>query len=258
MPGHQGGESETIIGEWLKRSGRRDRMLIATKGGMQAEPGRITGAYLADAVDGSLRRLGVDVIDIYFVHFDDAGVPQEETLGALDRMVRTGKVRAVGVSNYSAERFAAALALCEANGLAWLSVMEPHYNLLVRDEYEGAMQDLALREKIAVVPYYGLAAGFLTGKYRSVDDAAKSQRGGGAVAYLKDGKGPQVLAAMDRIADETGASLAQIALAWLRAQPGISAPIASATSVAQVEELISGLELGLSRDQLAALDAAGA
>ncbi|NIJ07695.1 hypothetical protein FHS31_001291 [Sphingomonas vulcanisoli] len=259
VPGNTGGESEIIIGEWLKQSGKRDQMLIATKGGFRADtPRKITGAYLTQAVEESLKRLGVDVIDIYFVHFDDAGVPQDETLGALDAMVRTGKVRAIGASNYSADRLASALEISDANGLAHFSVIEPLYNLLERKEFGGALQDLAVRNGVAVVPYSGLASGFLTGKYRSQADVAKSRRGAGAIRYLDTAAGRDTLAAMDAVAAETGFNLAAIALAWLRAQPGISAPIASATSVPQVDELMHGLQLTLSADQLSRLDAAGA
>lgn len=258
VPGNSGGESETIMGEWLKTSGKRDRLLIATKAGlMPGDPGTMTASYIAKAAEGSLKRLGIEQIDIYFAHIDDQKVPQEEVLGALDALVRTGKVRAIGASNFSADRLASALAISDANGLARYALLEPHYNLVERPKFEGALQDLAVREKIAVVPYYSLAEGFLAGKYRSAEDVGKSKRGSGAVRYLDD-KGRAVLAAMDAVAAETGAPLAAIALAWLRAQPSVVAPIASATSVKQAEELIAGLELSLTPDQVARLNAASA
>jgi len=256
-PGNVGGESETIIGEWLKRSGKRHDIIIATKVGMlDGEGGSgLKGTRIAAAAEASLKRLQTDVIDLYFAHRDDPDTPLAETLEALDRLVKTGKVRAIGASNYSASRLAEALAISDQNGWARFTALQPEYHLLKRDDYEGPLQRLALAETIGVVPYYGLANGYLTGKYRTAADLS-GVRSGGAKAYM-DGKGPAMLAAMDGIAAETGASLAAIALAWLKAQPGITAPIASASRPAQVADLLAAAGLTLSDDQLARLTAAG-
>jgi aryl-alcohol dehydrogenase-like predicted oxidoreductase len=254
-PGNKGGESETILGDWLKQSGKRHDVVLATKvGSLPGEGGRgLKATRIAAAVEASLRRLQTDVIDVYFAHRDDPDTPLEETLAAFDVLVKAGKVRAIGASNYSAARLSAALAVSNRNGWARFTVLQPHYNLLYRDEYEGPLQELALAESIGVVPYYGLASGYLTGKYRTPGDLSGS-RSGAAKSHMEGG-GPAMLAAMDAIAAETGAGLAAIALAWLRAQPGITAPIASATSTAQVAELIASTRLTLSADQIARLTA---
>ena len=256
-PGNKGGESETILGDWLKKSGKRHDVLLATKvGTLDGEGGSgLKPARIAAAVEASLRRLQTDVIDVYFAHRDDPGTPLEETLAAFDALVKAGKVRAIGASNYSAARLSEALATSDRNGWARFTVMQPHYNLLYRDEYEGPLQELALAESIGVVSYYGLASGYLSGKYRTPGDLSGS-RSRAAKSHM-EGKGPAVLAVMDAIAAETGASLPAIALAWLREQPGITAPIASATSTAQVRELIASATLTLSADQSARLTAAG-
>lgn len=255
-PGHKGGESETVIGRWLKASGRttgegRDRVLIATKVGMMAglAPDRI-----AAACDGSLRRLGVNRIDLYYAHKDDADTPLADTLAAFDALVRAGKVRALGASNYEAPRLAEALDLSAANGWAAYTVLQPWFNMVERLRYEAALQELCVARGIGVAPYYSLANGFLTGKYRSEADLGKSVRGNRNIEYLRTDKGRRVLAALDAVAAETGATLAQIALAWTAAQPGITAPIASATGVAQVEELMGALRLELNAEQLKTLD----
>jgi len=255
-PGNSGGESETIIGKWLKASGRRDRTVIATKVGLlDGEGGKgLKAGRIAAACEASLTRLQTDVIDIYFAHRDDPDTPLEETLGALDALVKAGRVRAIGASNYSPARLAEALAVSDRNGWARFTVLQPEYNLLKRDEYEGALQRLAIDEKIGVVPYYGLASGYLTGKYRSPADLTGTRAG--AVRKWMEGKGPAALAAMDSIAAETGASLASIALAWLREQPGITAPIASASKPDQVADLIKAATLELRPDQLSCLTAA--
>jgi aryl-alcohol dehydrogenase-like predicted oxidoreductase len=258
VPGHQGGESETIIGEWLCRSGARDRVQIATKTGM----GPIDGPALAPdrivaACEASLRRLGVDAIDLYYAHQDDEATPQDAVLEAFDRLVRAGKVRVIGASNFRAVRLKAAVDLGKKRSLPRYHVLQPEYNLVSRHRFEGELQDYCLQENIGVLPYYGLASGFLTGKYRTPDDLAKSVRGG-RMAELIEGRGSAVLAAMDGVAADTGASLPQIALAWLMAQPGVTAPIASATSVAQLEQLLPAMTLALSEDQLARLSNAGA
>lgn len=255
--GHKGGESESMIGAWLKASGARDRILIATKvgmlpgeGGKGLQPDRIRAA-----VDASLERLGVETIDLYFAHKDDPDVPLDEVMGAFGELVDAGKVRAIGASNYSADRLAAALRVADERGLPRFTVMQPELNLLDRDQYEGALQQLCIAEDIGVVPYYSLASGYLSGKYRDVADLRQSPRGYKAKAYM-EGRGPAVLAVMDRIAAETGATLSQIALAWVAQQPGVTAPIASATRVDQLDELLGSMTLELGPDHLAALSAA--
>jgi len=259
VPGHQGGESESVIGEWLKRSGKRDKVLIATKVGMlQSEGGHhLEPARIAAAAEASLARLGVDTIDLYFAHQDDAATRQEDVLAAFGKLIEAGKVRTIGASNFHAARLKSALDLARTQGLPHYRVLQNEYNLVSRHKFEGELQDLCIQHNIGVVPFYGIASGFLTGKYRTADDFGKSVRGGRMRAFL-DGKGPAVLAAMDQASAETGASLAQIALAWLAAQPGITAPIASATSVEQLDELLGFRDVTLSRDQLDRLTAAGA
>jgi aryl-alcohol dehydrogenase-like predicted oxidoreductase len=257
VPGHSGGESETIIGRWLKARGKRDETVIATKVGMlDGEGGKgLKASRIAAACEASLKRLQTDVIDVYFAHRDDPDTPLEETLGAFDVLVKAGKVRAIGASNYSAERLAAALAISDRNGWARFTVLQPQYNLLARSEYEGALQQLAIDEAIGVVPYYGLASGYLSGKYRTPADLSGVRAG--AVKKWMDGKGPAVLAVLDAVAAETGASLAAIALAWLSEQPGITAPIASASKPKQVADVIAAATLTLTPDQLSRLTAAG-
>lgn len=257
VPGHRGGESESVIGEWLRTSGKRDKVLIATKVGMLPGEGgqKLAPARIAAAAEASLQRLGVDTIDLYYAHQDDEDVPQAEVLTAFDALVRAGKVRALGASNFSAARLKSANDAGLAAGLARYHVLQPEYNLVSRSRFEGELQDYCVEHNIGALPYYGLASGFLTGKYRSADDLGKSVRGG-RMATLLEGKGAAVLAAMDAIAEETGASLAQIALAWLAAQPGVVAPIASATSVEQLDDLVGAWSLSLTHDQLASLDAA--
>lgn len=255
VPGHRGGESEAMIGAWLRESGARDRVLIATKVGM-GEGGLRPDAVRA-AARGSRDRLGVDAIDLYFAHQDDPDVPLDEVLGAFGELRDAGIVRAIGASNYSAERLGEALRVADAKGLPRFTAMQPELNLLDRAQYEGALQRLCIAEGLGVIPYYSLAAGYLSGKYRSADDLGQSPRGYKAKAYMA-GKGPAVLAVMDRIATETGASLAQIALAWVAAQPGVTAPIASATTVAQLDDIMDSMALRLTGEQLTALTEAGA
>lgn len=257
-PGHKGGESETVIGEWLKASGKRSSVQIATKVGMLPGDGgaKLAPARIAAACDASLKRLGIDAIDLYFAHQDDDDVPQEAALEAFGKLVDAGKVRVIGASNFSAERLKSALDLATTHRLPHYHALQPEYNLVSRHKFEGELQNLCVTHNIGVVPYYGLASGFLTGKYRKTDDVGKSVRGG-RMQPLIDGK-LGVLAAMDAVAAETGATLAQIALAWLAAQPGITAPIASATSVVQMEELAGAMSLTLSREQLDRLTLAGA
>lgn len=257
-PGHQGGESESVIGDWLRSSGKRGAVQIATKVGMLPGEGgaKLAPARIAAACDASLKRLGIDTIDLYFAHQDDEDVPQDEVLGAFARLIEAGKVRALGASNFHAARLKSAHDLAMAHGLPSYHVLQPEYNLVSRHKFEGELQDYCIEHNLGVVPYYGLASGFLTGKYRSADDLGKSVRGG-RMGELLEGKGPDMLAAMDEVAAQTGATLAQIALAWLAAQPGVTAPIASATSAAQIEELLGTMTLTLSPEQLERLSVAG-
>lgn len=250
-PGHQGGESESMIGAWLKASGKRDQVLIATKVGMLPGEGgeKLAPARIAAACEASLKRLGTDRIDLYFAHQDDEATPQEAALEAFARLVDAGKVRVLGTSNFHAARLKSANDKARAAGLPRYDALQPEYNLVSRHKFEGELQDYCVEQNVGVTPYYGLASGFLTGKYRSRDDLSKSVRGG-RMAELLDGKGGKVLEALDAVAGETGATLAQISLAWLIAQDGVTAPIASATSVAQIEELLPAMTLELSREQL--------
>ena len=259
-PGHKGGESETLIGEWLKASGKRDQVLIATKVGMLtgANGEKLAPAHIAASAEASLKRLGIDRIDLYFAHQDDDSVPQEDVLAAFGKLIDAGKIRALGASNFRAARLKSANDAARVHGLPHYHALQPEYNLVSRHKFEGELQDYCVEHNIGVVPFYGLANGFLTGKYRSPADYGKSAVRGTRMAAYMEGKGPLVLAALDKIAAETGASPAQISLAWLAAQPGVTAPIASATSIAQVEELLGSIDLTLTPDQLSILDAAGA
>jgi len=256
VPGNQGGESESIIGAWLTARGRRDDVLIATKVGGEMNgtrglaPDRITAA-----AEASLKRLRTDYIDLYFAHYDDPDTPFEATLDAFDRLIRSGKVRAIGASNHDAARIEQALDVSAAKGLARYSVLQPEFNLLERAGFEGALQDLSVARDIAAVPYYGLASGFLTGKYRRKEDLADKARAGAVGRYLHE-HGLRVLRALDTVAAEARATPAQAALAWLAAQPAVAAPIASATSVDQVDELLGAMRLSLTAGQLAVLDSA--
>ena len=259
VPGHQGGESEMMIGEWLKASGKRDSILIATKVGMLPGEGgeKLAPARIAAAVEASLTRLGTDRIDLYYAHQDDDSVAQEDVLAAFGTLVDAGKVRVIGASNFHAARLKSAVDAGKAHDhLPRYHVLQPEYNLVSRTKFEGELQDYCIQENIGVLPYYGLASGFLTGKYRSADDLGKSVRGG-RMKDLIEGKGQDVLAAMDQVAEENGATLAQIALAWLIAQPGVTAPIASATSVDQLEESMGAMTLELDQAQLDRLTEAG-
>jgi aryl-alcohol dehydrogenase-like predicted oxidoreductase len=260
VPGNQGGESETLIGRWLAQGGgRRERIVIATKVAKWGPRRGLTPANIQAAVEDSLRRLGTDVIDLYQAHEDDASVPLEDTLGAFARLIEQGKVRAIGASNYSAARLAQALDVSERHGLPRYETLQPEYNLYDRAGFEAQLQPLARERGLGVINYYSLASGFLTGKYRSRADLGKSRARGGAVAKYLDARGLRILAALDAVvAGHRGATPAQVALAWLIARPSIVAPIASATSVAQLQELIAAARLSLSADEIAALDAASA
>ena len=259
VDGHDGGESEAMIGEWLKASGKRDHMLIATKVGMLPGEGgeKLAPARIVAAAEASLKRLGTDHIDLYYAHQDDDSVPQDAVLAAFETLIDAGKVRVIGASNFHAARLKSAVDVAKADGLPRYHVLQPEYNLVSRHKFEGELQDYCVSENIGVLPYYGLASGFLTGKYRSPDDFKQSVRGG-RMGDLLAGNGPAVLAAMDAVAEETGATLAQIALAWLIAQPGVTAPIASATRVQQIEDLLPAMNLTLNDSQLESLMKAGA
>lgn len=252
VPGHKGGESEKVIGDWLARRGRRDDVLIATKVGFM---GGLRAAAIERAIDDSLRRLRTDYVDLYYAHKDDPETPLEETLAAFDRLVRAGKVRALGASQIDAERLGQALDISAANGWTGYQVLQTWYSILERPRFEGPLQQLAIERGLGVATFYSLANGYLTGKYRSRADLSKSVRGDRVEPYL-DGNGPRVLAAIDAVAAELGVTPAQVALAWTAAQPSVTAPLASATSVAQLEELLGSLSLRLSEDQLARLDQA--
>jgi aryl-alcohol dehydrogenase-like predicted oxidoreductase len=252
VPGHVGGESETLLGEWLKRRGRRDDVLIATKVGYDKG---LAPTHIEKAIDASLARLGTDHVDLYYAHKDDPETPLGETLAAFDRLVKAGKVRAIGASNYSVDRLAEALDISAREGLAAFTVLQPEYNLMAREGFEGPVQNLCVERGLGVLPYFGLASGFLTGKYRSEADFGKSVRGDRMGRYLTP-RGRAVLAALDEVAAETGATPAQAALAWLAARPGVTAPIASATSLAQLDELLDVLTLELSAAQMERLEAA--
>jgi aryl-alcohol dehydrogenase-like predicted oxidoreductase len=259
VDGHEGGESETMIGDWLRTSGRRDDVLIATKVGMLPGEGgeKLQPARIAAAAEASLKRLGTDRIDLYYAHQDDDTVPQEAVLEAFGKLVDAGKVRVIGASNFHAARLKSAVDAAKASDLPRYHVLQPEYNLVSREKFEGELQDYCVTENIGVLPYYGLASGFLTGKYRTPDDLGASVRGGG-MRDLLEGRGKAVLEAMDAVVSDTTASHAQVALAWLLAQPGITAPIASATSPRQIEDLLPAMTLELSDAQLSALTLAGA
>jgi aryl-alcohol dehydrogenase-like predicted oxidoreductase len=250
--GNEGGESERMIGAWLKQSGKRNRVIIGTKVGMWPKQLGIKRNNIVAACEGSLVRLGVETIDLYWLHRDDEATPAEEFLGALDQLIKAGKVRAIGASNFKPARFAEALAASARLGVARFDAQQPEYHLLNR-EIEAELTPLCVREGVSILPYYSLASGYLTGKYRTAADRANRARGSRMGKYM-EGKGPAVLAAMDGISSRTGASLAQIALAWIMAKPGIAAPITSATSVAQLTELMGALRLELGGEDLAELD----
>jgi len=258
VPGHVGGESERIIGEWMQARGNRAQVMIASKLGLSMGPGKegLSASYIVQAVEDSLTRLRTDYIDLYQAHRDKPETPLEETLAAFDGLIKAGKVRAIGATNYTAPRFAEALAVSKANGLARYETLQPLYNLVERPEYEGALQDLCVAEGIGVINYYALAAGFLTGKYRDVKDAAGAR--GGAVRGYCNEKGFGVLKALDRAVARLGGTPAQVALAWVMTRPGIAAPIASGTSVGQLDDLVAAVGLRLDAETLADLDAASA
>jgi aryl-alcohol dehydrogenase-like predicted oxidoreductase len=256
VPGNRGGESETIIGKWLKRSGKRDKVVIATKVAKWAEHPGLSPMNINQAVEGSLKRLQTDHIDLYQAHEDDATVPLHETLGAFARLIEQGKVRVIGASNYGADRFGEALAVAAQNNLPRYETLQPEYNLVNRAAYEKELEPLVIAENISVINYYALASGFLSGKYRSEADLAKSAARGGSVQKYLNARGLGVLAALDKVAAAHAATPAQVALAWLIARPSVTAPIASATSVPQLKELFGAVSLQLGKDDIAMLDQA--
>jgi aryl-alcohol dehydrogenase-like predicted oxidoreductase len=257
--GHQGGESETVIGNWLKRRGRRDDVIIATKLGSQMGSGEkgLSRAWIMKEVDASLKRLQTDTIDLYQAHRDDPDTPQEETAQAFADLVKQGKVRAIGASNFTAARLKSALDISRKLGLPRYESLQPHYNLVERRAYEAELEPLCQAEGLGVINYYALAAGFLTGKYRSAADLAKSPRGGGVKSYLNE-RGFRVLKALDDTATRHNATPAQVALAWLIARPSVTAPIASATSLDQLRDILKAVELRLDVQDIEALDTASA
>lgn len=257
VPGNEGGESETVIGRWLAARGNRAEVVVATKVGAHPRFRGLSATTIKAAAEESLRRLGTDHIDLYYSHFDDPSVPVEEIVVALDQLVKDGKVRALGASNLSAERLRASLDFAASEGLTPYTVLQPHYNLLSRDTYEGALADEARRAGLAAVPYYALASGFLTGKYRP-GTTVDSARAEGAGKHLETERGRLVLAALDRISEARGAGIATVALAWLAAQPTVVAPIASARTVGQLPALTAVAGLELTPEELAELTAASA
>jgi len=258
-PGHAGGESETVIGRWIARRGRHDDVVIATKVGSDMGLGYkcLRRDHILEAAEDSLRRLNVDAIDLYQSHWDDETTAFDETLEAYALLMKQGKVRAIGASNLTAERLASALAASDRTGLPRYATLQPHYNLYERHSFEGPLSDLCIHEGLGVIPYFALASGFLTGKYRSEADFDKSQRGGGMHKFLSP-RGFRILAALDAVAARYQATPAQIALAWLMARPGVTAPIASATSVAQLDALLAATRIVLDVDAQRMLDDASA
>ena len=259
VPGHQGGESETIIGNWFKQSGKRDKVVIATKVGAEI-PGQGKGlskAWIMRQVEESLQRLQTDHIDLYQSHRDDATTPIEETLAVYVDLVQQGKVRVIGCSNFTAERIRESLAASRKHNWPRYESLQPQYNLYERAPYETTLEPLVLQEKLGVIPYYGLASGFLTGKYRSQDDLKKSPRGQAVKKYLND-RGFRILQALDQVAERHQSKPARVALAWLMARESITAPIASATSVEQLNELAQATKLELDRESLEKLNKASA
>jgi aryl-alcohol dehydrogenase-like predicted oxidoreductase len=255
VEGHEGGESEAIIGRWLKKGGARDRLVIATKVGMDMrKAGKgLSKAHIIQSAENSLRRLCTDHIDLYQAHIDDISVPFDETLEAFASLVAAGKVRVIGASNFVAPRLAEALAESAKNGLPRFACLQPHYNLVNRSLFEGALQKLCIDEGLGVMPYYALAAGFLTGKYKSVADLPGSARAG-TVAHYLDPRGLDIVDEIEKIATRLEATPAQIAIAWVMAQPGITAPIVSATSLRQLEDVMKATTITLDKKALGRLD----
>ncbi|CAI8740778.1 aldo/keto reductase [Kosakonia quasisacchari] len=260
-PGNKGGESETIIGNWLAaHPGARDKVTLFTKvGADMGEAGKkgLSARWITQAVEDSLRRLKTDYIDLYFSHWPDSDTAYDETLGAYEKLLKAGKVRAIGASNLNAEQLSESLKVADAKGLPRYQVLQPEYNLYDRSSFEGALQDLTVRENIGVVTYYSLASGFLSGKYRSEKDLSQSQRGQGIAKYLNP-RGFAIVEALESVAASHNVKPAEVALAWLIQQPGVTAPIASATKLAHIDSFVTAVSLNLSADEIAALNKAGA
>ncbi|MET3233324.1 UNVERIFIED_ORG: aryl-alcohol dehydrogenase-like predicted oxidoreductase [Burkholderia sp. 1263] len=257
VPGNQGGESETIIGKWLRKSGRRDRIVLATKVSKHPRRRGLSAANIQAALEDSLRRLQTDYVDIYFSHDDDADTPLAETLGAYQKLIEAGKVRVIGASNYGGARIEEALAVSRRHGLPEYQLLQPEYNLYDRAEYESDIEPVALARQLGVVVYYSLASGFLSGKYRSPADLVNKARGSRVGRYL-DERGLRILGALDRVAERHGSTPATVALAWLIARPSVTAPIASATSVEQLNSLAAAVHLVLTGADIRELDEASA
>lgn len=251
-PGNEGGESETIIGHWLKKSGKRDSIVLATKVGMELSPEKngLKPQYIRQAVEDSLRRLQTDYIDLYQAHRDDEDTPLAETLSAFDSLIKEGKVRAIGASNYSAARLQEALQISESQGLARYETLQPEYNLYDRKGYEAELENVVRQQGLGVINYYSLASGFLSGKYRSAADASKSARGQGVVEKYLNPRGLKILAALDEVSHAHQVSPTQVALAWQIARPGITAPIVSATSLQQLDDLTGAMALKLTQQEI--------
>ena len=256
-PGHRGGESETIIGKWMKARRNRDRVIVVTKVGSDMGQGKrdLSAPWIERASEMSLQRLQTDTIDLYLSHWPDPTVPHEETLGAYQRLIAQGKVRHIGASNLDAGQLSAALHVASQRGLPRYDVLQPELNLYDRGRFDGALSELCMREGIGVITYYGLAKGFLTGKYRSRQDLGKSARGGGVEAYLNP-RGFRILDALDKVGARHAAKPAEVALAWVMARPDVTAPIASATSIEQLDSLVKAVSLHLTREDIEELESA--
>jgi aryl-alcohol dehydrogenase-like predicted oxidoreductase len=257
-PGNKGGESEAVIGSWLRKDrSKRDRIVLATKCGMGLPSRALSRSNIVESVDASLKRLNTDRIDLFQSHKDDKDTPQEETLSTYAELVKAGKIRAIGASNFEAPRLAEAAKIAKEKALPRYESLQPHYNLMERGLFEGELENECLKEGIGVIPYYSLASGFLSGKYRTDADLGKSKRGAGVKKYLND-KGLAVLEALDAAAKKHNATNTQVALAWLMQRKSITAPIASATSVDQLKDLIAAPRIELDADSVAAIDKASA
>ncbi len=254
-----GGQSETVIGNWLKRKGSRDKIIIATKVGMQMAPDKdgLSGKYIRQAVEDSLKRLQTDYIDLYQSHKDDEQTPLEETLSTFAELIKEGKVRAIGASNYKADRLAEALKVSEQHNLPQYQSLQPEYNLYDREDYEKNLEPLIKEKGLGVITYFSLASGFLTGKYRSENDLNQSKRGQGIKKYLTP-RGTAIIDALDKAAKEYSVTPAAVALAWVVARPSVTAPIASATSIQQLNELVKAAEIKLSKETIEELTKASA
>lgn len=260
VPGHKGGESEAIIGSWLKKDpARRRKVVIATKCGMEmpSEGQGLSRAHIVKSVDASLKRLNTDRIDLFQSHKDDAATPQEETLSTYGELVKAGKIGVIGASNFDAKRLAEAAAISKAKGLPRYESLQPHYNLMERGLFEGELEAECVKEGIGVIPYYSLASGFLSGKYRSEADVGDAKRSAGVKKYINP-KGMAVLKALDEAARKTGSNPAQVALAWLMQRKSITAPIVSATSLKQLDDIVKSASIKLDPESLAAIDKASA